>query len=75
MRRCFAFRFVIIHSYISNVDMCGLASACDVYACGNALRCLRSDVALSVKIQDRAKRDIVENFSISNFIAPLEALL
>ena len=55
--------------------MCGLASACDVYAFGNALRCLRSDVALRVKIQDRAKRDIVENFSISNFIAPLEALL
>lgn len=140
-------RFIMIHSYISNVDIYGLTSSCDVYLslhrgegfglgvaeamamglsvvvsdyssttefcnannsilipcrivepkkgqidhltytyvtkwaepdislAADALRRLRSDVALRAKIQDRAKRDIAEHFSISNFKASLESLL
>ena len=140
-------RFIMIHSYISNVDIYGLTSSCDVYLslhrgegfglgvaeamamglsvvvsdyssttefcnannsilipcrivspgrgqidhltytyvtkwaepdislAADALRRLRSDVDLRAKLQDRAKRDIAEHFSISNFKASLEALL
>lgn len=140
-------RFIMIHNYISNVDIYGLTSACDVYLslhrgegfglgvaeamalglsvvvsdyssttefcnsnnsilipcrivklgkgqidhltytyvtkwaepdislAADALRRLRNDVALRAQIQDRAKRDIAEHFSISNFRASLEALL
>ena len=140
-------RFIMIHSYISNVEIYGLTGSCDVYLslhrgegfglgvaeamamglsvvvsdyssttefcnannsilipcrvvrpareqidhltytyvtkwaepdislAADALRRLRSDVALRTRIQDRAKRDIAEHFSISNFKASLEALL